>query len=317
MNNSATNTCLPATSPSISLVNQRLTVDFDLPGHGYHGQRFDWTSMVRQIWLDEKRPLLGTELPDSSDLDHQGYGLASEFGLRSCPGYDEADIGTDFTKIGVGVLQRFDDGPYRFDASYPGFRVANHFCHYGELFAGEGQLPFLHVSMHSPHHPTLAWSLQRLWLLRPGQIECRITLCNTGREVLQGEEYCHNFWATGHWGTGNQLPWLRHSLPSPIEAPTVHDPGEALEFRQRDTCLRPYSGEDFWVGNLAGSGSPGTWWEICFPDGTMIRETVYAPVSHLDLWGNQRVLSPELFVPFRLTRNEVRHWIRTWSISSR
>ncbi|GJM76556.1 hypothetical protein HMSSN036_87720 [Paenibacillus macerans] len=47
-----------------------------------------------------------------------GIGLCSEFGIAQTIGYDEAESGGKFPKLGVGLLTRPDEAPYQFFRDY-------------------------------------------------------------------------------------------------------------------------------------------------------------------------------------------------------
>lgn len=86
----------------------------------YRGSRFDWSGIVGCVslnghtffgeWFKHYEPTINDAVT----------GPAEEFRRSTSElGYDEAGPDGTFLKIGVGVLRRVDDAPYRFGGDYP------------------------------------------------------------------------------------------------------------------------------------------------------------------------------------------------------
>ncbi len=84
----------------------------------YRGTRFDWSGHIGEVRLGKHRYFGIWRKPhDPQNFEH-GVGPCDEFGLEDPAGYSEAKPGESFLKIGVGVLRRADDKPYRFFENY-------------------------------------------------------------------------------------------------------------------------------------------------------------------------------------------------------
>lgn len=62
----------------IKLKSKRLEIIFEEPEEGYSGPRYDWSSFITEVILDNKHQLLGVESTVSGQLS-EGKGLCGEF----------------------------------------------------------------------------------------------------------------------------------------------------------------------------------------------------------------------------------------------
>ena len=104
-------------NPPIVLRSDRLMVEIAQPGSVYSGTRFDWTAFITQVTLDKTHTFC---VPESltPGQGSGGVGLCNEFGIEEVIGYDEAQPGDPFPKLGIGLLARPDDAPYNFFRPY-------------------------------------------------------------------------------------------------------------------------------------------------------------------------------------------------------
>ncbi len=103
--------------PSVELSNGIIKCKLYIPDakNGYYrGSRFDWSGLIRKVIYKNHRffgpwwPGTETRSPEAND---QVVGPAGEFGMGTFnmpapPGYNEAKIGGEFLKIGVGILKK-------------------------------------------------------------------------------------------------------------------------------------------------------------------------------------------------------------------
>jgi hypothetical protein len=84
----------------------------------YRGSRFDWSGHIAEVRLEKHKYFGLWRIPHNPQNFEHGVGPCDEFGLEDPPGYREAKPGESFLKIGVAVLRRADDKPYRFFENY-------------------------------------------------------------------------------------------------------------------------------------------------------------------------------------------------------
>jgi len=177
--------------PSVRLSNSllALTVYLPNPWHGYYrGPRFDWSGMLGQVqfaghtFFTPWRP--GPHNPDGND---DVLGPAEEFDQDNPPDFELTPPGGAFLKIGVGLLTRPDDAPYRFLRPYAiaqaGVWDIAHGLSWIELtqnIAGNYGHGYRYVKRISLPADRPALSIEHC-------------LENTGTQDLNTHWYCHNF----------------------------------------------------------------------------------------------------------------------------
>ena len=177
----------------IRLGSRRLAVDIARPGTGYRGPRFDWSSFVTQVTLDDTHTFCGTEGTTES---HGGAGLCCEFGQAAAVAFSQASPGERFLKPGVGLLTRPDAVPYRFFASYAvePFEICT-----------ETDADSLTFTIQSRLCNGYALRLVRRFTVNANRLRMSVMLHNTGTQPIITEEYCHNFIAINGKGPGPGL----------------------------------------------------------------------------------------------------------------
>lgn len=84
------------------------------------GGRFDRTGWIACVRLKgRRRHEFGVPESFAPGRGTGGSGLCAEFGINGPNGYDEAGVGEDFPKIGVGLLTRQGVRDYSFFEDYP------------------------------------------------------------------------------------------------------------------------------------------------------------------------------------------------------
>lgn len=180
--------------PQHILSNGLVTAHLYLPdpanGH-YRGTRFDWSSLLYQVEY-AGHTFFGPWNPQAGDPaghDSNALGLASEFGMDSPLGYNDARPGETFVKIGVGLLQKQRDEPYAFHARYPIVQPGA----WQVTPAGRDQITF---------RQTLdggrGWAYdyeKQVRLGAPGRPVLTVAhrLRNTGAKTITTDHYCHHF----------------------------------------------------------------------------------------------------------------------------
>ncbi len=98
------------------LKNNNLEIRIDLPLENYNFSRFDWTGKIVEVRF-QNLPISTFEKIDGQDENYFGKGFYNEFGIDRALGFDEAETGAWFHKIGVGLLKK-DDTQYLFSKNY-------------------------------------------------------------------------------------------------------------------------------------------------------------------------------------------------------
>jgi len=166
--------------------NDRLAVEIAQPGTIYSGTRFDWTGFVTQVTLDGKHTFC---MPESlvEGQGTGGIGLCNEFGNDLPIGFDDAQKGETFPKLGIGLLWRGEEPKYDFFRRY---QIANNFPIQVDI--NDTQADFIVEPTE-----TLGYSarLEKTLKVRDNWLEFTYLLKNTGLKPFKTTEYAHNFMA--------------------------------------------------------------------------------------------------------------------------
>ena len=152
--------------------------------------RFDRAGMIVHAATASGRTYFGPIVsPGDHDptVDDHVAGTAGEFGMDSPLGYDEAGVGGEFVKVGVGVLRRLDGEPYFFRKPYPIVDAGQ-----WEVERGEGRVVMTHTLTGPRGWGYVYQTTVQLSEDEAGWTLTR-TLTNTGEQAIHTSHYCHNF----------------------------------------------------------------------------------------------------------------------------
>ena len=158
----------------------------------YRGCRFDWSGMIARVRYKGHTffgPWKTPHDPANSECalgpaDEYGMGV---FGMPAPLGYAEAKVGEPFLKIGVGLLEKGQDRPYRFGGKYrivkPGLwrtRVGKANVEFTQAMAGLKGWGYVYRKRIGLLENAVGFAIVR-------------SLKNTGRRTIHTTQYCHNF----------------------------------------------------------------------------------------------------------------------------
>ena len=166
------------------LKNKNLEIHIDTPYENYNFSRFDWTGKIVEVKF-RNIILSGVENTECQNENYFGKGFYNEFGIDTALGFDEADIGGWFHKIGVGLLKK-DDNKYLFDKNY-------------EIEPAEFKIiskpNSLTISCKSKIINGYSYLLRKEIDLHNSSFTIKYFLQNTGEKDIITNEYVHNFTA--------------------------------------------------------------------------------------------------------------------------
>lgn len=170
-----------------TLGGERMQIDFNADLallKGTEPLRFGYRPSIKQVTIDG-RTFLGRA------------GLVGEFGITGVGvlGYDRADVGDSFLKIGVGELRKITDQPYDFSKSYPLLDRAD------LSVRREGEHRVVVTTEDRLADNRYAYRLVETYDIDRalGTVVLTCVLTNLGAEPFEFEHYAHNFFAfNGH-----------------------------------------------------------------------------------------------------------------------
>lgn len=297
-------------NPPIVLQSDRLTVGVARPGSVYSGTRFDWTSFITQVKLDDAHTFC---VPESltPGQGSGGAGLCSEFGIEEVIGYDEAQPGDSFPKLGIGLLMRPDEKPYDFFRPYEiitPFRI--------HVVTGPTQALFTVEPVDCRGY---AVRLTKTITVEGAGLTIAYALENVGEKSIVTTEYVHNFMGIDGHAIG---PDYRLRMPYTIEFAAPEGP--FAESRTQMMAILDVQGGDircestpqhpFYCRPLGFAKTDAAQWELVHePTGVGMREYDDFAPARVAVWGETHVISAEVFVPVNVQPGETQRWTRRYA----
>ncbi len=189
--------------PHIVLSNNIIETSIFLPDEQngfYRASRFDWSGMIWQ--LTYKNHTYFTEIkcymPHDPENTSHGISLAEEFRGGNSQRFDDVNPGETFMIIGVGNVEKPDDGKdYSFAVPYKIVDRGKWNVSYGKNW-----IEFTHELTNSKGYSYLYKKHMELIQGKP-QLVIRHSLKNTGIKTINTNHYCHNFFLLDNDEIGN------------------------------------------------------------------------------------------------------------------
>jgi hypothetical protein len=294
-----------ANYPKASISNGPVQAVLYLPNatNGYYrASRFDWSGVIPclaykghtyfGIWFTHYDPMVADAIT----------GPVEEF--RSTDGaldYGQAKAGGLFVKIGVGVLRKADDSPYKFMYTYPlvdGGKWTVHTSRRQVSFRQQLQSPIgiaydyeKTVSL-DPHEPVL--TLQH-------------SLKNTGTKTIDTQVYDHDFFMLDGAPSG---PGMIVRFPFAPTAEKSMEPlagidGKQIVYREE---LQPGQYVESYLTGYSASPSD---YDIVVENtktGVGVEQTGDNPISLFNFWSPRTAMCPEAYHHLVIAPGQTAHW---------
>lgn len=309
--------------PSVRIANAKLSAGIYLPDYEqgyYRGTRFDHAGIIFDLtcfdhtgfdFTGGKHRFFGEWFEQHDPYRHDGIcGPVDEF---SAIGYEDIAetvtesssktlAGSEFLKIGVGILRKSSNAPYdrflRYDIVNPGTR---------STVVGADYIIFKHV-LSTPEYAYEYTKTIRLSNDKPG-FSIEYELMNTGRSPLDCSVYNHNFFTLDGAFTG---PSIEISFPfSPLgdwrePYSNVKIEGNQIRF------LRPINaGESVFMGNLHGFDPAVAGYQFELKNtlsGAGVQVTGSGKLSNIVFWASHLVPCVEPYTDLNIAPGKTATW---------
>jgi hypothetical protein len=268
----------------------------------YRAQRFDWSGVIGCAsykghtywgqWFRHYDP----EVNDSIT------GPVEEFRPDDgAQGYNSARPGGTFVKIGVGVLRKTSNAPYRFGDSYPIVDTGHWSIHAGKRFITFQQ------RLTSPGGIGYLYT-KKLILSRDGSmLTLHHTLKNLGGTPLVTNVYDHDFFMLDGQPTGPGF--TLHLAFAPVPQ-TPLEPGATV--KDHDIVyLKELQPGDTVASYLTGYGTTASDYDIRLENKnthTGIEQTGTVPIYRFYLWSIHTTVCPEAYVHLEIPPGKTGEW---------
>jgi len=287
--------------------SEQISVEIGNPGE-YNGSRFDWTGFIHQVTLISGNHTFCA--PESLVIGEGtgGVGLCNEFGIHIPIGYEDAQVGDTFPKIGVGLLTRTDHDPYNFFKSYPILPFP--------IQVEQGSDYVRYVSESIPCNG-YAYKLEKEVLVQGATLTINYALHNVGTKPIITNEYVHNFLSIDEQPIGPDyvLQFPEHVVPLQEMSEYTE---QTLLFKDQEIRWNKSVDAMFYC-RVPGFGEDVPYyWEITHKQtGAGLRERGSATATFIALWGIAHVLSPEVFIDIHVNPGETQRWNRSYDFFAR
>jgi hypothetical protein len=269
----------------------------------YRGARFDWSGIVCRVEYDG-HTFFGEWMPEHDPTNPEAIcGPVNEFGSL---GYEQAEVGDSFVKIGVGTLQRNTKAQYNIMHRYP--------------FIKAGQWEIDHTSDTSitfkqNHTGPNGWGytyIKRIDLI-DGQPKFRIShaLRNTGEKVIDTDVYNHHFFIIDDspFGTNYEL-----EFPFPVQFINLKDNQKLLSAKTNTITFTKNIDDEqswYWTELHGFDHETSTHNSVSLTNHKSkigIRYNGSDTLKKFCLWGKRWTCSPEPFIDIKLEPNQAKSW---------
>jgi hypothetical protein len=268
----------------------------------YRAQRFDWSGVIGCAsykghtywgqWFRHYDP----EVNDSIT------GPVEEFRPEDgAQGYDAAQPGGTFVKIGVGVLRKTSGAPYRFGDSFPIVDTGRWSVH-----AGKRSITF-QQRLTSPTGINYLYT-KKLILSRDGStLTLHHTLKNLGAAPLVTNVYDHDFFMLDAQPTGPGF--VLHLAFAPVPE-TPLEPRATVKGNDI-VYLKELGQRDSVATYLTGYGNTASDYDIRLENKnthTGIEQTGSMPISRFYLWSIHTTVCPEAYLHLDIAPGKTGEW---------
>lgn len=198
-----------------TLNNGVLKVDIAEPGeHPNDGVRFDRAGFITEVVLNNELHFCANENKNNQHPTSGGRGIVCEFKFNAC---GEAKIGERYPKLGVGLILKENDEPYKFYEKYDvtPFPVKHTLTDTKLVFETEA-LPCLGYAV------TQKKSIE----IEGNCLNIEFELTNVGEKTIETGEYCHNFLNVDGYAVGPEYE---------IKTPNLRDFGSEAVYCRNAT----------------------------------------------------------------------------------
>ncbi len=315
--------------PSVSLANSSLELKVYLPDadHGfYRGTRFDWSGIIGDLtfaghhlygpWFSAVDPAVhdftykGPNLEIVSGLANSATGPAEEFigADGTALGFNSAQPGGNFVKIGIGVLRRPDAAPYD---NFRVYEVVDHGVWQVHTHARSVEFSQRLVD------PSAGYSYlyTKTLLLNPGKpvLVIQHSLKNLGRLPIATELYDHNFVNFDGRTTGPDFKVIFPFTPrflKPVDGDLCRIEGNQILYN------RPLAGRDEFYVPIGGFDSTANNYDFRVENrdaGIGIHVAANRPLAHVSMWSIRSVLAVEPYISLAIPPGETVSWSYTYT----
>jgi hypothetical protein len=293
--------------PTAFISNEHVDMKLYLPDpeHGYYrATRFDWSGIIYSLeygghqyvgdWKKSHDPLVHEDLTGPAD----SYGDPG-------PGFDEAKIGGEFIRIGVGALEK-SETEYVWTKTY---RILDHGL--WEVEQGKDWITFTHTLKRES-----GWAYiytKRIELMKdvPG-FSIIHSLINKGNKAIHTNQFNHNFFVMDQEVTGPDF-----SLEFPFILSSEEYNSELVELDQNKLLFKKeLSEESTWL-TLDGFGESAEDNQVKIVNqktGAGVQISVDKPLQKIVFWAISSTICTEPYIQLDVLPGDTETWVSEYRL---
>lgn len=289
--------------PNLRLSNGVLDTRVFLPDATrgfYRASRFDWSGMIGCVaykghryfgeWLATYDPMVNDSVT----------GPVEEFQMEDAlSGYADGKPDALFVKIGVGVLRKSGNSPYRFNVTYP---LVD-----GGTWTTRSHGRSVSFKQHLQSPIGIAYTYEKRLTLEKNQpvMTLEHRLKNEGTKPIVTNVYDHDFYMLDGRSTG---PGITVTFPFDLKPEGISGDEATVEGRQ--VIYRREVAKNFAVLLKGYSESPASY-DFTAEDqktGVGVEQSSDHPISRLFLWSAHDTVCPEAFIHLEIPPGRTAQW---------
>lgn len=288
----------PQTDITNGLIHARLYLPDSKDGY-YRGSRFDWSGVMPKLeyqghsyfgqWFDKYSPTIHDAI----------MGPAEAF---SPVGYDEAKVGDNFLKVGIGMVTKPEEPKYSFVTPY---KIVNGGT--WKVKKKSDKAEFVQKLTDKEY----AYEYKKTVQLIKGKPEMVLThtLKNTGKQTIETEVYDHNFFVMDKQPTSPDFV-VKFPFNLKSDAPETGQFGKIQD--NQITFLKELSkNEHLFYQSLTGFSDSAKDYDIKIENhktGAAVRITSDQPLFKIVFWSAELTLCPEPYIQVKVSPGEEFSW---------
>lgn len=267
----------------------------------YRGTRFDWAGVMPRLeynghtyfgqWFEYYEPTIHDAI----------MGPVEAFEPL---GYETAEVGGSFVKIGVGILEKPDNSAYHFSKTYKIIDNGE-----WEIKTQKDKIIFVHRIKRGQY----PYDYKKTIKLRGNRMIIHHKLKNHGSVPMDTNVFNHNFFVIDGQHIG---PGIYVEVPFSIKGDSTHLGGFAEILNNRIEFLKPLGEKDHpMVRNLSGFGPTNDDYNIRVVNAitrTGVKITSNRPLSKMVFWSAIKTLSPEPYTAVKIDASKSFTWKITY-----
>ncbi|NQU86257.1 MAG: hypothetical protein HQ541_10895 [Mariniphaga sp.] len=296
--------------PQAQISNEQIVMKLYLPDQSngyYQATRFDWSGVIYSLEF-EGHQYFGEWKTTHDPLVHEDItGPVESFGAGL--GYDEAKVGGEFMRIGIGLLEKQKDAPYVWNQTY---KIFDH----GEwkVNIGKDWIEFQHQLNSKAGWGYIYTKRIALMKEKPG-FSIEHILENTGLKTIETDQFNHNFFVIDGDTTG---PDFRVEFPFNItSADGLQDRQKAAKIEKKQLLFnKMLSRGSVWM-DLKGFGSEVTDHQFKIVNektGAGVQLNGDKPLHRLVFWATTKTLCPENYVYLNIEPGNSESWTSEYTL---